>query len=40
MSDGVPSAEPLLRRMADREIDTSRTVEATADEILDISAEI
>lgn len=29
--------EPLLRRIADREIDTTRTVQATADEVLKIS---
>lgn len=29
--------EPLLRRIADREIDTTRSVQATADEVLKIS---
>ena len=31
--------EPLLRRMADREVDTRQPVQVTADEILDISGE-
>jgi len=31
--------EPLLRRIADREIDTTRSVQATADEVLEISGE-
>jgi len=33
----VATIEPLLRRMADREIDTRRPVQATADEVLAIS---
>ena len=31
--------EPLLRRIADREIDATRSVQATADEVLEISGE-
>jgi hypothetical protein len=35
----IATIEPLLRRIADREIDTTRSVQATADEVLEISGE-
>ena len=35
----MATIEPLLRRIAHREIDTTRSVQATADEVLEISGE-
>jgi broad-specificity NMP kinase len=35
----IATIEPSLRRIADREIDTTRSVQATADEVLEISGE-